>query len=233
MIDSYKIRRSIIVIVAATIMSIAIVLNTPIINSDVAKTAKPKVLGTSISAKHTLDSLPVKGRAPKTNYSRDQFGSGWTKVSGCDSRNIILHRDLVDVVVDDKCNVLSGLLADPYTGKVIKFSRGSGSSTDIQIDHTVSLSNAWQTGAQLMSNAMRIQLANDPLELLAVDGAANMQKSDGDAATWLPPNKSFRCSYVARQIAVKQKYDLWVTSSEKQAMALVLQKCPNQMLPNR
>ena len=178
-----------------------------------------------------LESLPVKGRAPKTDYSRDQFGSDWTKVSGCDTRNIILHRDLENPVVNEVCEVVSGTLHDSYTGKTIVFTKGEGSA--VQIDHVVALSDAWQTGAQLLTKAERIQLANDPLELIAVDGPANQQKSDANAASWLPPNKSFRCDYVARQIAVKQKYTLWVTSAEKDAIYAVLSACPKQLLPSK
>ena len=180
------------------------------------------------SAAKTLETLAVKGRAPKTGYSRNQFGSGWITTSGCDTRNIILHRDLQNTVVDETCVVVLGILNDPYTATVINFVKGS---SDIQIDHVVALSNAWQTGAQALTRTQRIQLANDPLELLAVQGDANQQKSDGDTATWLPSNRSFRCEYVARQIAVKQKYTLWVTPPEKQAILAVLAACPDQALP--
>lgn len=178
-----------------------------------------------------LDTLLVKGRAPKTNYSREQFGDGWDTKQGCDTRNIILHRDLEHAVVNDACEVMSGTLHDPYTGKTIAFTQGSSTSAAVQIDHVVALGDAWQTGAQQLSPATREALANDPLELLAVDGPTNQQKSDGDAATWLPPNKSFRCQYVARQVAVKQKYHLWVTLAEKEAIQRVLSTCPSQSLP--
>lgn len=178
-----------------------------------------------------LETLAVKGRAPKTNYSRDQFGDGWRKSGDCDTRNSILRRDLSDVVVNDTCKVTKGLLHDPYTGKDISFTRGADTSADIQIDHVVALSDAWQKGAQQLLSAERENLANDPLELLAVDGPANQQKSDGDAATWLPSNKPFRCQYVARQVAVKAKYHLWVTSAEKEAISRVLSACPGQKLP--
>jgi len=181
------------------------------------------------SAAKTLETLPVKGRAPKTDYSRSQFGSGWATTSGCDTRNIILHRDLQNTVVDEKCSVTSGVLNDPYTATTIAFTKGS---SDVQIDHVVALSDAWQTGAQALTKTQRVQLANDPLELLAVQGDANQQKSDGDAATWLPSNKGFRCEYIARQIAVKQKYTLWVTAAEKQAMLDVLTTCPDQAMPS-
>lgn len=178
-----------------------------------------------------LQKLSIKGRAPKTEYTREQFGSGWTTTGGCDTRNIILHRDMIDSVVDENCNVIRGTLHDPYTGKTISFIRGASTSGDVQIDHVVALSDAWQKGAQQLTREQRIRLANDPLELLAVDGPANQQKLDGDAATWLPANKPFRCQYVARQIAVKMKYSLWVTEAEKQAMDTVLSACPNQTLP--
>ncbi len=175
-------------------------------------------------ATYELESLPVKGRASKTGYTRDQFGSGWASVNGCSTRDIILHRDLRDTVIDDQCRIVSGSLADPYTGTTITFSRDAASQA-VQIDHVVALSDAWQKGAQLLTATQRKALANDPLNLLAVDGAANQQKADGDAATWLPPNKAFRCEYVARQVAVKVKYALWVTDAEQGAMRQVLSTC--------
>ena len=180
-----------------------------------------------------LDTLLVKGRAPKTNYTRAQFGDGWTTTNGCDTRNIILNRDMREVTIDESCHVTKGTLDDPYTGHVIAFARGGDTSDAVQIDHVVALSNAWQTGAQLLAKDKRIALANDPLELLAVDGPANQAKGDGDAATWLPPHVAFRCQYVARQIAVKVKYSLWVTSAEKQAMQRILAGCPEQRLPTK
>lgn len=180
---------------------------------------------TNKSALEQLETLAVKGRAPKTGYSRAQFGDGWQRINGCDMRNIILARDLVDERIDTACKVQSGTLSDPYTGNTVLFLRGQATSDDVQIDHVVALSNAWQTGAQQLSPQEREALANDPLELLAVDGTQNQAKGDGDAASWLPPNKAFRCQYVARQIDIKVTYRLWVTESEKQAMQRVLASC--------
>lgn len=179
-----------------------------------------------------LATLPIKGRAPKTDYSRDQFGDGWGIVNDCDMRNFILARDMTQTTfLPPTCKVVSGVLQDPYSGRTIHFSRGAETSDDVQIDHIVALSDAWQKGAQQLTPEQRVALANDPLELLAVDGALNQQKSDGDAATWLPPNKSYLCAYVARQIAVKKKYSLWVTRSEYDAMASILSTCPTQVIP--
>lgn len=194
------------------------------------QTSARPATGMAMSA---LESIPIKGRAPKTGYERTKFGDGWAKVDGCDTRNIILHRDLSEVVTDSNCRVLSGTLDDPYTGKTIQFQRGADSSDDVQIDHVVALSDAWQKGAQQLSEAEREAFANDPLELLAVDGKANQEKGDGDAATWLPSNKEFRCQYVARQIAVKAKYLLWVTQAEHDAMKRVMRSCPEQPLPEK
>lgn len=176
-----------------------------------------------------LETLLVKGRASKAGYERSQFGSGWSTVNGCSTRDIILNRDLLDVQFEGACKVVSGTLDDPYTATTIVFSKDLASN--VQIDHVVALSDAWQKGAQQLTALQRKQLANDPLELLAVDGPANQQKGDGDAATWLPKNKAFRCEYVARQIAIKVKYTLWVTPAEKDAMGSVLATCPDQLLP--
>lgn len=183
-------------------------------------------------AADALEGLLVKGRAPKTGYARTQFGQGWQTVGSCDTRNMILQRDLRDVTIDDECHVTSGTLIDPYGGKTVSFVRGEQTSQEVQIDHVVALSNAWQTGAQQLTQLEREALANDPLELLAVDGRLNQEKSDSDAATWLPPSKAFRCQYVARQIAVKTKYRLWVTPAEKDAMVRVLSGCSDQKLPS-
>lgn len=188
-------------------------------------TSAPKAL-------KALEQLKVKGRAPKTGYSRDKFSSGWSAVSGCDTRNVILKRDLSNKnLKSDNCTVLTGTLHDPYTGKTIHFKRGVGTSSAVQIDHVVALSDAWQKGAQKLSKSQRKAIYHDPLNLLAVDGPTNQQKSDSDAASWLPPNKSYRCKYVARQIAVKRKFSLWVTAAEKAAMKHVLSACPKQKIP--
>lgn len=179
--------------------------------------------------------LPVKGRAPKTGYDRDLFGQAWSDDvsaefghNGCDTRNDILKRDLQEITFKPgtrDCVVLTGVLYGPYTGKRIDFVRGQGTSTAVQIDHVVALSDAWQKGAQQLSTDQRRELANDPLNLMAVDGRTNQQKGAGDTATWLPPNTDFRCSYVARQVLVKERYALWVTQAEREAMERILSSC--------
>lgn len=208
---------------------------TPTLISDSAPTdaALPEAspLAVDGTALALLTTLPIQGRAAKTGYDRTgDFGSAWLDVdrNGCDTRNDILARDLTDIVTSETCRVQSGTLTGPYTGETIRFVRGTSTSSLVQIDHVVALANAWQTGAQQLTPVQRESLANDPLNLLAVDGATNSSKGAGDTATWLPPRKSYRCPYVARQVSVKATYGLWVTPAEHAAMIRVLSDCPSE-----
>lgn len=187
-------------------------------------TVKAKVA----SARTALAAIPAKGRAPKTGYTRSQFGPAWADVdrNGCDTRNDILKRDLTGETFrpgTHNCVVVSGVLADRYTGKTIAFTKAKASA--VQIDHVVSLSNSWQTGSQRWTADRRKQFANDPMNLWAADGPTNGAKGDSDAATWLPPNKAFRCEYVSQQTLVKAKYGLWMTPAEKNAVGRILSGC--------
>ena len=173
-----------------------------------------------------LEKLEVKGRAPKTGYDREEFYKTWPTVDGCSLRQRIIKREFGDSAVLDECDVISGEFTDPYTGEHKVFNNKSEISKGVQIDHVVALSDAWQKGAQYLPQETRYAMATDPLNLLAVDASANQQKSDGDAATWLPKNKAFRCAYVARQVSVKYKYGLWVTDAEKSAISDILSTCP-------
>lgn len=181
-------------------------------------------------ASTVLEKLGIKGRAPKTGYKREEFYKTWPSIDGCNLRQRILKRELGDsaTLADDKCTVVSGEFDEPYTGSHLIFYQKSDLSSGLQIDHVVALSDAWQKGAQYLSKETRYEIATDPLNLLAVDSSANQGKSDGDAATWLPPNKAFRCQYVARQVSVKYKYELWVTQAEHDAIKRILETCPNE-----
>lgn len=199
----------------------------------VAVTLPPRPTGDAATA---LAALPVKGRAAKTGYSRARFGQRWADVDGdgCDQRNQVLARDLVGETLRPggrPCVVVTGILLDPYSGTTVAFVRGDTTSDDIQIDHVVSLSDAWQKGAQQLDPATRERFANDPLNLLAVPGWINQAKGDADAASWLPPNRDYRCRFVARQVAVKTAYGLWVTTAERDAISRVLVGCPGQAMP--
>lgn len=182
------------------------------------------------SAASLAAGLTVRGRAPMTGYDRDRFGQAWLGAdrNGCDTRNEILGRDLATQQLrpGQDCVVERGDLEDPFTRSRIVFARGVSYSVDI--DHVVALGNAWVSRAWKWDIHQRAAVANDPLNLLAVDAGANRQKSDGDAATWLPYNTGYRCAYVARQVTVKSKYGLSVTPAERDAVRRVLATCPGQ-----
>lgn len=179
--------------------------------SPAAKPAAPKTQSqpqqSSGQAVAALDRLPVKPMQNPSGYDRlKDFGAAWADVdhNGCDTRNDILKRDMTSVGFKPgthDCVVMRGTLNDPYTGRIIRFRRGAKTSSLVQIDHVVALKDAWATGAQELTAAQRERLANDPLNLLAVDGQSNQEKSWSDASQWQPSNRSFRCAYAARQIA--------------------------------
>lgn len=189
-------------------------------------------------ALQALDTVAVKGRAPQTGYDREQFGSEWADAAGdfewtrngCDTRNDVLARDLVDETFKTgtgNCKVVTGTLPyEPYTGQRDRTFNGSGDyAQHLDIEHVVALGNAWVTGAQQWNEAKRAAFANDPLNLMAVDPSSNRAKGDADFATWLPPNKDYRCSYAAQQVSVKVKYGLWVTQAEHDALDRTLSSC--------
>jgi Protein of unknown function (DUF1524) len=177
--------------------------------------------------------LPVKGWDRQADFRRSAFGEAWSDDvnvefghNGCNTRDDVLRRDLADLVVRrGTCFADRGTLHDPYTGQTIAFVRGPKSSDTVQIDHVVSLSDAWYKGARTWDDQRRRDFANDPRNLLAVGGKANFDKAFRDVASWLPPNATFRCAFVARVVEVKTAYGLWVSANEKRAISDVLARC--------
>ena len=178
-------------------------------------------------ARALIAKVATKGRGPKTGYSRDQFGYAWMDSApggipfahnGCDSRNDLLKRDGEGVSFrsGSDCVVISMTLHDPYTGKTIDWTKTH--ATTVQIDHVMPLSYDWQMGAAHWTKGKREDIANDPLNLLPVDGRTNGAKSDSGPASWLPPNTQIRCSYAVRFAQVSLKYALPVTAADKQTM---------------
>jgi hypothetical protein len=177
--------------------------------------------------------LAVTGWDRQADFRRSVFGEAWSDDvnvefghNGCNTRDDVLRRDLGDLVVrPGTCFAQSGTLRDPYSGQTISFVRGPNTSGAVQIDHVVSLSDAWYKGARLWDDQRRRDFANDPRNLLAVDGKANFDKAFRDAASWLPPDAVYRCAFVARVVDVKTAYGLAVSGNEKRAIADVLAGC--------
>jgi hypothetical protein len=175
-----------------------------------------------------LERLAIR-TAAAPGYERAAFGQAWADVdrNGCDTRNDVLNRDLEHKQWRDgtrRCVVVAGDLTDPYSGATLHFVKADASA--VQIDHVVALADAWASGAASWSDARRREFANDPSNLLAVDGRLNQAKGDGDASEWLPPLASAHCDYVGRLVAVKAEYGLSVTQAEHDTMASVLARCP-------
>jgi len=195
----------------------------------------PSARSTPAYAQARVDAarLPVKGWDRETDFRRGAFGEAWSDDvdvdfghNGCNTRDDVLRRDLTDLVVrPGTCYAQSGTLHDPYGGATIAFTRGPSTSDAVQIDHLVSLSDAWYKGAREWTDQHRRDFANDPRNLIAVEGKANFDKAFRDAASWLPPNEAFRCEFVARQVEVKTAYGLWVSAKEKNALTDVLADC--------
>jgi len=195
-----------------------------------AVTAPPSPVGEvgAADARQLLHDIPVRGRAPKTGFRRILYGQGWPTVGGCDMRNRILSRDLVDVVYrpgTHDCVVQSGILHDPYTGKIVRFRKGDTTSSLVQVDHRYALALSWQQGARQWSKARREQFASDPGNLVAVDGSINEAKGASGPGSWLPPNREYRCRYVIDFVVVAARYELSMNPGDHRAAEAVLDRC--------
>lgn len=179
--------------------------------------------------------IPV--RVPGYDYRRDAFGESWDDDNdapggrnGCDTRNDILDRDLVEksYVSIKRCPtaVATGTLIDPYTNATIAFVRGNQIGASVQIDHIVPLALAWDLGARTWTDELRMRFANDPANLLAVDGPTNQHKGDNEPAVWMPPNRAFWCQYAVQFAAVLRGYGLPVDAPSARVLREAAGTCP-------
>lgn len=170
-----------------------------------------------------LAGITVAAQHHRYDYRRAAFGEAWDNGGPCDTRDEILDRDLTDktYVPIKRCPdaVATGTLRDPYTGTVIAFQRGPKTGAAVQIDHIVPLGYAWDMGAWAWPDEERQRFANDPQELLAVQGKANDDKGDSPPGRWMPPNAGFTCGYATRFIAVLRAYSLPVDPASSTVLA--------------
>jgi hypothetical protein len=182
-----------------------------------------------------IPEVPIRIRS--YDYHRDAFGDTWTDDNpapgghnGCDTRNDILDRDLVDKTYASikRCPkaVATGILHDPYTNATVAFTRGAQVGAAVQIDHIVPLALAWDLGARNWPDDMRVRFANDPANLLAVEGQANQDKSDKEPAVWMPPNHAFWCQYAVQFANVLRGYGLPVDAPSAVALRDAAATCP-------
>lgn len=172
-------------------------------------------------------------------YNRDQFPH-WLDLdgNGFDTRDDVLARDLTGITyTDDGTHVATGTLADPYTGTTVQFQRtnypnkGDGNSSAVQIDHIVSLAAAWTGGANAWTVEERTTFANDPTNLLAVDGPTNSAKSYYLPSEWMPQNEAYHCMFAAQHTYVLDKYDLAVTEADRDSLVTTATACALEDAP--
>ncbi|MDN5581171.1 MAG: HNH endonuclease family protein [Corynebacterium sp.] len=170
-----------------------------------------------------LDELrTVPRRVHVLGYSREHFG-GWSQQYGdgvgCSTRHLVLLDAFADHSpgTPGSCPVATGETTDVYTG-------GPLSPGDVEIDHVVPLSAAWDHGAWGWERSTRVAFANDrEVNLLAVSGAANQAKSDGTLGEWLPQTakagslSGAGCAYAARYLVVSLTYRLTVSAAAADA----------------
>jgi len=244
--DSQRLRRrrhrdpaqqpgAVLTITVAVRVTLGVAVEPPAHVVDVARpvtTPTASAQGPAGSASAALAGLTIKGRAPKTGYDRDLFGPAWADVdrNGCPQRHLGPGPDRGKLPARRPQLRRTHRHPDRPVHRPLDRLPHAGA---VQIDHVVSLSDAWQKGAQQWEPGKRLAFANDPLNLLAVDGPTNASKSDADAATWLPPNLSYRCPLVARQVAVKLGYGPSTTRSAASSPRAPASSCPRRRRPRR
>ena len=233
-------RRTLVWLAAATVLALIVAYQT--VGSSTARHADEYAARAEVpTVQPNTDVLAgitvVPLRQHRYDYRRPMFGDAWTDDNdaplghnGCDTRDDILNRDLVDktFVSVKRCPdaVATGTLRDPYTSKTIAFQRGAKVGEAVQIDHIVPLSYAWDMGAADWPGAERLRFANDPANLLAVDGPANQDKGDSPPALWMPPNTAFACQYAMQFIAVLRGYSLPVDLASTGVLRRAAATCP-------
>jgi hypothetical protein len=173
-----------------------------------------------VAARQQLEELAVTSAHSMRGYSRSRFPH-WRTQDGCTTREAVLRRDGLNVLLGKECAVLSGRWLSPYEDRWVD------SPSMVDIDHIVPLANAWRSGADEWTDERRGDFANDLArpELLAVTVASNRAKGDQDPSLWRPPNRSYWCAYAQSWVAVKHYWKLSVTYGEKTALLDMLETC--------
>ena len=183
--------------------------------------ATPPGVPSVTTARSELSSLTVAAWTHTTTYNRDLFPT-WDVISGsCDTREAVLKRDGTNVVTNSSCAATSGSWHSPYDGATWT------AASDVDIDHMVTLKNAWESGAWAWTTSKRESFANDlsDPQLWAVTDNVNQSKGDRSPDAWKPPLTSFYCTYAKAWVRVKYVWALTVTSAEKSALTSMLNTC--------
>jgi Protein of unknown function (DUF1524) len=198
--------------------------------STVPVTEPPTTVPGSLLALDVLALIPVTNEN-QTTYDRDRFGyPADLDGDGCDTRAEVLQRDsLTPAQVDPSgCQVIAGDWYSSYDGLT------HTDPAELEIDHVVALSEAWDSGAWAWGSERLVAYGNDlddPRSLRAVTGAVNTAKGDKDPSNWLPPNPAAVCTFLADWISIKARWGLTMDQSEAGRIRNVLaDQCPGQLV---
>ncbi|NRQ33361.1 HNH endonuclease [Nonomuraea sp. NN258] len=180
----------------------------------------PTALSTS-SATTALDGLTVARHESMAGYRRDRFPRWIPQGQDCNTREKVFLRDGRNVRRDEYCRAVSGAWTNPYDGTVIT------QPSQLEVDHVVPLTNAWQSGANTWTDAKRKAFANDleAPQLLTTTKESRLAKDDQSPDEWRPPLRSYWCTYSRAWIDVKARYHLTVTPEEKTVLREMLGTC--------
>ncbi|MFJ8692516.1 HNH endonuclease family protein [Streptomyces roseolilacinus] len=205
---------------AALATSAALALTGLLATAPTAQAAPPTPVSAA-TARTYLGQLAVRTEGSSTGYSRDLFPHWSTQYGACNTREVVLERDGVNVVQDSSCAATSGRWYSEYDGATWTV------ASDLDIDHVVPLAEAWRSGANSWTTTQRGSFANDLSrpQLIAVTDNVNQAKGDQDPAEWMPPRTAYRCTYARMWVHVKHHWGLSVDSAEKSALQSVLNGC--------
>ncbi len=162
--------------------------------------------------------------SPTPEYNRDDWG-GWIDADGdCqDTRAEVLIEESLAEVVLDGCRVVEGEWLGPWSGETFV------SAGEVDIDHHVPLAHAHRTGGSAWGDEMKVQFANDPVNLNAMSSSLNRSKGARGPDEWQPPDEDSHCAYARQWEAVKGKYQLTIGINERMALDEMLATCDNSL----
>ena len=163
----------------------------------------------------------VHAQTSASSYVRSRFGGWISQANGCNTRDRVLIRDGLDVMVGSACTITAVHWRSVYDGQILTARRR------VDIDHIVPLANAWRSGASRWSRARRVQFANDLTDpqLIAVSASSNRSQARQGPGAVEPPRQQVWCLYARWWIDVKKIWRLTVTSDENGALRSMLSTC--------
>ena len=166
-----------------------------------------------------LESLRIEPEYEATPYDRSEFPH-WDDEDG-DGKNTRL--EILSLEKVSNVGWYSRWDGEWYAGE------GGLSAPRFDIDHIVSLKEAWRSGADEWSASNKDTFADDMLNLTAVTASSNRSKGAKDASEWLPPEPSGQCYLSIRVIEVKTKWNLSVDQNEYTTLKELIESCGTEI----